>query len=103
MAADQGGREALNSAHAHCRSNNAFTTLLAGISSCSCLTGLPGYPNKGTEFLEIWCSGTLGMAKLPFPGLENFDTAVAYHFCLILPAAFSQPGNGNLAHPCICV
>ena len=30
----------------------------------------------------------------------NFVPVVAYHLCLNLPAAFSQPGNGNLAHPC---
>ena len=33
-------------------------------------------------------------------GLVNFVPAVAYHSCLNLPAGFSQPGNGNLAHPC---
>ena len=26
------------------------------------------------------------------PGLVNFITAIAYHFCLNLPAAFAQPG-----------
>ena len=40
-----------------------------------------------------------GSAKRPFPGLVNFVPAVAYHFCLNLPAAFSQPGNGLLADP----
>ena len=30
----------------------------------------------------------------PFPGLVNFSPAVVYLFCLNLPAAFSQPGNG---------
>ena len=29
-----------------------------------------------------------------FPGFENFAPAVAYHFCLNLPAALSQTGNG---------
>ena len=28
------------------------------------------------------------------PGLVNFVPGVAYHFCLNLHAAFSQPGNG---------
>ena len=42
------------------------------------------------------CCWTLG----PFPGLVNFVPAVAYHFCLNLPAAFSQPGNGLIAQPC---
>ena len=35
------------------------------------------------------------------PGLVNFITAVAYHFCLSLPAAFTQPGRSLLADPCI--
>ena len=35
------------------------------------------------------------------PGLVNFDPAVDYHFCLALPAAFSQPGDHLLAEPCI--
>ena len=30
----------------------------------------------------------------------NFVTAVAYHFCLVLPAAFTQPGDHPLAEPC---
>ena len=34
-----------------------------------------------------------GWTLRPFPGLVNFAPAVAYHFCLNLPAAFSQPGN----------
>ena len=46
------------------------------------------------------CHLVQGWAKLPFPGLVNFVPAVAYHFCLILPENFSQPGNGILAQPC---
>ena len=34
-----------------------------------------------------------GSAKRRSPGLVNFVTALAYHFCLALPAAFSQPGG----------
>ena len=34
------------------------------------------------------------------PGLVNFVTAVAYNFCLSLPAAFTQPGCSLLAGPC---
>ena len=30
----------------------------------------------------------------------SFDPAVAYHFCLALPAAFTQPGAHPLAEPC---
>ena len=35
-----------------------------------------------------------------FPGLVKFVPAVAYHFSLNLPEAFSQPGNGLLEVPC---
>ena len=34
------------------------------------------------------------------PGLVNFITAVAYHFCPSLPAAFTQPGASTLADLC---
>ena len=36
-----------------------------------------------------------------FPGLVNFVPAIAYLFCLYLPAAFSQPGDHNFAGPCM--
>ena len=32
--------------------------------------------------------------------MVNFVPAVAYHFCLALPAAFTQPGALLLAEPC---
>ena len=41
-----------------------------------------------------------GTSKRPFPGLVIFVPAVAYHFCLNLPEAFSQPGNSCLEGPC---
>ena len=34
------------------------------------------------------------------PGLVNFVSAVAYHFCQALPAAFTQPGDHLLDEPC---
>ena len=34
------------------------------------------------------------------PGFVNFVLALAYHFCLNLPAAFTQPGARLLAEPC---
>ena len=40
-----------------------------------------------------------GSAKSQSPGLVNFVCAVAYHFCLALPAAFAQPGDHLLAEP----
>ena len=47
-------------------------------------------------------SGILqGSNVMPFPGLVNFVSAVAYHFSLNLIAAFSQPGNGLIVEPCI--
>ena len=33
-------------------------------------------------------------------GFVNFVLALAYHFCLNLPAAFSQPGARLLVEPC---
>ena len=41
-----------------------------------------------------------GSPKECFPGLVNFVTAVAYHFCLNLPRAFSQPGKHSFGDPC---
>ena len=35
------------------------------------------------------------------PGLVNFVLALAYHFCLNLPAAFTQPRARLLVEPCI--
>ena len=40
-----------------------------------------------------------GSAKRRAPGLVNFVAAVAYHFCLALPAAFTQPWDHFLAAP----
>ena len=37
------------------------------------------------------------------PSLVNFVPALAYHFCLALPEAFTQPGDPLLAEPCIAV
>ena len=42
-----------------------------------------------------------GSAKWRAPGSVNFVPAVPYHFCLALPAAFTQPGDHLLAEPCI--
>ena len=36
--------------------------------------------------------GVQRSAKVGAPGLVNFITAVAYHFCPCLPAAFTQLG-----------
>ena len=44
-----------------------------------------------------------GSANPQTPGLVNFVTAVAYHLCLNLPRAFSQPGARGLADLCISV
>ena len=41
-----------------------------------------------------------GSAKRRSPGLVNFVIALAYHFCLALPAVFPQPGDHLLAEPC---
>ena len=40
------------------------------------------------------CSVLTSTFHLSTPGLVNFVPAVASHFCLRMPAALSQPGNG---------
>ena len=49
--------------------------------------------------LRLWDLLLEGSAERPFPGLANSVPAVAYHFCLNLPAAFSQPGNDLIVKP----
>ena len=39
-------------------------------------------------------------AKVGAPGLVKFFPAVAHHFCLKLPAAFTQPEASTLADLC---
>ena len=41
-----------------------------------------------------------GLAKRRSPGLLNYVTVIAYHFCLTLSAPFTQPGTNLLAKPC---
>ena len=41
-----------------------------------------------------------GSAKRLWLGLVNGVAAVAYQFCRSLPAAFTQPGQSLLVHPC---
>ena len=40
-----------------------------------------------------------GWTIRPYPGLMNIVPVVAYHFCLNIPAAFSQPRNGLIVQP----
>ena len=48
-------------------------------------------------------SNVQGTTKKRAPGLVNFVSALAYHFCMALPAAFMQPGDHLLAEPCRCL
>ena len=41
-----------------------------------------------------------GSPKEWAPGFENFVPAVAYHFCLTMPAKFSQPWVHSFGNPC---
>ena len=41
-------------------------------------------------------------AKVGAPGLGNFITAVAYHICPSLPAAFTQTDASTSANLCTC-
>ena len=46
------------------------------------------------------CISVQGTTKRLGSGLVNFVTALAYHFCLNFPAAFTQPGDHLSAEPC---
>ena len=59
-----------------------------------------GQTLEGGKSRVAFPSDIQGQAKRHFPGLVNYVTALAYHFCLALPAAFSQPGDRPLAEPC---
>ena len=41
-----------------------------------------------------------GSAKRLQQGLVNFVPDLAHHICLILPAAFTDPGQSLVAEPC---
>ena len=43
------------------------------------------------------------LGEVDAPGLVNFAPALADHFCLILPGAFTQPGASTLADLCTCI
>ena len=53
-----------------------------------------------TVFLKPRFVGLQESANPRAPGLVNFVAALAYHFCMALPAAFTQPGDRLLAEPC---
>ena len=50
--------------------------------------------------LVLYIQNVQGYTKRWSQGLVNFVSALAYHFCLALSAAFTQPGNHLLAKPC---
>ena len=62
--------------------------------------GLPSIASSNLGVISREGRGTTvqSTSKRLFPDLVNF--ALAYHFCLNLPAAFSQPGNGILVGLC---
>ena len=59
-----------------------------------------------TEYLSLNLAGIFllkpvqGSDKRRSPGLVNSFAAVAYHFCLALPVAFTQPRYHLLNEPC---
>ena len=50
--------------------------------------------------VEVWIQLVQGAPKEGLPGLVKVVTAVAYHSCLNLPRAFSQPGKHSFGDPC---
>ena len=63
-------------------------------------------PRDVTEwnsFISLHIGTVQGSAKRQSPGLVNVVPALAYHFCLALPAEFTQPGNHLLAELCTSI
>ena len=52
---------------------------------------------QGHQVVVLHLTHVQGSANLSSPGMMNFVTAVAYLFCLVLPAAFTQPWEHLLA------
>ena len=59
-----------------------------------------GISNRGKIFLH---HAVQRSSKVGAPGLVSLITAVAYHFCLSLPAVFTQQGASSLADLCTSV
>ena len=76
------------------RDGTAVASPLPFLSS-GCTRNMPNI--LGALFREV---GLQGSPKECFPGLVNFVTAVAYHFCLNLPIASSQPGKHSFGDHC---
>ena len=56
---------------------------------------------SGTDGTQKICVPDVqGSTNRRAPGFVNFVLALAYHFCLNLPAAFTQPGARLLVEPC---
>ena len=55
---------------------------------------------NGAVAKVTFCKHLQVSAKRRSPVLVNFVPALAYHFCLALSAAFTQPGDHLLAKPC---
>ena len=52
------------------------------------------------SFVSCCWEQVQGSTNRRAPGLVNVVPALAYHFCLNLPAAFTQPGAHLLVEPC---
>ena len=57
------------------------------------------WPLDPQLFRQVHGFNIQGSAKRGSPGLVNFVPALAYHFCLSLPAALTLPGARLLAEP----
>ena len=61
-----------------------------------------GYTPLPPRPLPLQTSDVQGSTNRRALGFVNFVLALAYHFCLNLLAAFSQPGARLLVEPCTC-
>ena len=63
-----------------------------------CVSGQWAWAPTEKTFIASYVASLQRSAKVGAPCLVNFITAVAYQFCLNLPATFTQPGASTLAN-----
>ena len=71
------------------------------LTRCSRLRNLIGGPlNTSEQPARARCCQVQSSAEMRVLGLVNFIPALAYQFCLALPAALTQPGDHLLSERC---
>ena len=92
-----------------CHTNQITILPPAGLPSnwrpvqCRWPRSQPHYIQGQIGDVDVWLVNlwtVQGSTNRRAPGLVNFVPVLAYHFCLNLPAAFTEPGARLLVEPC---